>query len=47
MMLEQVGSASTFLIFFVNAIILFFFIWTKIPETKQRTLEEIEQSWKH
>jgi MFS transporter, SP family, arabinose:H+ symporter len=47
MLLEHVGSAFTFWIFFVNAIILFMFIWAKIPETKQRTLEEIEQSWKH
>jgi SP family arabinose:H+ symporter-like MFS transporter len=47
MLLEYIGSAFTFWIFFVNAIILFIFIWAKIPETKQRTLEEIEQSWKY
>lgn len=47
MLLEHVGGAFTFWIFMVNAIILYIFIWAKIPETKQRTLEEIEQSWKH
>ena len=47
MLLEHVGGSFTFWIFMVNAVILYFFIWAKIPETKQRTLEEIEQSWKH
>jgi SP family arabinose:H+ symporter-like MFS transporter len=47
MLLEKAGGAVTFWIFFVNAVILFFFVWHKVPETKQRTLEEIEQSWKH
>ena len=46
MLLENIGGAFTFWIFMLNAIILFVFIWAKIPETKQRTLEEIEQSWK-
>jgi SP family arabinose:H+ symporter-like MFS transporter len=46
MLLENIGGAFTFWIFMLNAIILFIFIWAKIPETKQRTLEEIEQSWK-
>jgi SP family arabinose:H+ symporter-like MFS transporter len=30
----------------INAVILFIFTWKVIPETKQKTLEEIEQSWK-
>jgi SP family arabinose:H+ symporter-like MFS transporter len=47
MLLEKVGGSVTFWIFCVNAVILFFFVWHKVPETKQRTLEEIEQSWKH
>ncbi|HKZ36198.1 MAG TPA: sugar porter family MFS transporter, partial [Chryseolinea sp.] len=46
MLLENIGGAFTFWIFLLNAIILFIFIWAKIPETKQRTLEEIELSWK-
>lgn len=46
MLLEKAGGAVTFWIFCANAVILFFFVWLKVPETKQRTLEEIEQSWK-
>ena len=46
MMLEGLGGAITFWIFMVNAMILLLFTWKVIPETKQRTLEEIEQSWK-
>lgn len=45
-LLENMGGAFTFLLFMVNAIILLVFVWKVIPETKQRTLEEIEQSWK-
>jgi SP family arabinose:H+ symporter-like MFS transporter len=45
-LLESMGGAFTFGLFFVNTIILFVFVWRVIPETKQRTLEEIEQSWK-
>ncbi|WP_224997894.1 sugar porter family MFS transporter [Cesiribacter sp. SM1] len=47
MLLEGVGGAFTFWIFMVNAIILLLFTWKMIPETKQRTLEEIELSWSH
>jgi SP family arabinose:H+ symporter-like MFS transporter len=45
-LLQRVGGAYTFGIFMLNAIFLLWFVWRKIPETKQRTLEEIEQSWK-
>jgi len=45
MLLEGIGGAFTFWVFMVNAIILWLFTWKIIPETKQRTLEEIEQSW--
>jgi len=45
-MLEHLGGAFTFWLFMVNAIILLVFVWRMIPETKQRTLEEIELSWK-
>lgn len=37
----------TFLIFMFNAILLWLFTKIRIPETKQKTLEEIEMSWKH
>ncbi len=45
-LLERVGGAYTFWIFMINAIILLLFIIKFVPETKQKTLEEIEQSWK-
>ena len=45
-LLESAGGAFTFWIFIVNAIILLIFTLLKIPETKNRTLEEIERSWK-
>lgn len=44
---EDVGGAYTFWIFMFNAIFLLWFVLKRIPETKQRTLEEIEQSWKN
>ncbi|WP_235893500.1 sugar porter family MFS transporter [Litoribacter populi] len=46
-LLENIGGAFTFWVFMVNAIILLIFTYKMIPETKQRTLEEIELSWKH
>jgi SP family arabinose:H+ symporter-like MFS transporter len=45
-LLQRVGGAYTFWLFMLNAIFLLWFVWRKIPETKQRTLEQIEQSWK-
>ncbi|HRH50877.1 MAG TPA: sugar porter family MFS transporter [Panacibacter sp.] len=45
LMLGNLGGAVTFWIFMFNAIILFIFTWKVIPETRQKTLEEIEQSW--
>lgn len=44
--LENLGGATTFFIFMGNAIFLLIFTWFFIPETKQRTLEEIEKSWR-
>ncbi len=44
-LLQRIGGAYTFWLFMLNAIFLLWFAWKWIPETKQRTLEEIEQSW--
>lgn len=46
MMLENMGGAATFGVFLINSIILLFFTWKFIPETKQKSLEEIEENWK-
>ncbi|GGB97409.1 sugar porter family MFS transporter [Dyadobacter sediminis] len=43
--LETFGGATTFWIFMVNAVMIWIFTIKKIPETKNRTLEEIEKSW--
>ncbi len=45
-LLENVGGAMTFWIFMINAIVLVLFVWKFVPETKQKTLEEIEHSWR-
>ncbi|NQV78128.1 MAG: sugar porter family MFS transporter [Lutibacter sp.] len=44
--LLDTGETMTFWIFMANAIILLIFTYKLIPETKGKTLEEIEQSWK-
>ncbi len=45
-LLDQIGGAGTFFIFMINAIILLLFTWKFVPETKQKSLEEIEKSWR-
>ncbi|RNI22676.1 sugar porter family MFS transporter [Rufibacter latericius] len=44
-LLEAIGSAYTFWIFMAMSVLTFVFVWTLVPETKGRTLEEIEKSW--
>ncbi|MEQ9423502.1 MAG: sugar porter family MFS transporter [Cyclobacteriaceae bacterium] len=45
-LLESIGGAYTFWLFMINAVILLIFVWRIVPETKGKTLEEIERSWK-
>ncbi len=45
MLLKSVGGAVTFWIFGANAILLLVFTYKMIPETKGKTLEEIEKYW--
>jgi SP family arabinose:H+ symporter-like MFS transporter len=45
MFVETLGSAYTFWIYMVMAVFTFFFVLKVLPETKGRTLEEIESSW--
>jgi len=47
MIRESMGIAGIFFLFSVFLIPQFFFIWKVMPETKGKTLEEIEQSWLH
>jgi len=44
-LIEGTGGAVTFSIFLINTLFLAFFTWRYIPETKNRSLEEIEKSW--
>lgn len=44
-LLKEVGGAGTFWIFAANAVFLLVFTWRMIPETKGKTLEEIERYW--
>lgn len=44
-LLESAGAAATFWIFGGMSLLGFFFVWTQVPETKEKTLEEIEHSW--
>lgn len=41
----SVGPAKTFWIYALVSLVSFVFVWTKIPETKNRKLEEIEAIW--
>ncbi len=45
-LLDLFGGAYTFWIFMINALILLVFTLIIIPETKQKTLEEIQEIWK-
>lgn len=44
-LLQSIGSAYTFWIFMAMSVIAFLFVWKMVPETKGKTLEEIEKTW--
>ena len=47
MLQSSVGPAITFWIYMSMSVVAFFFVWRLVPETKGKTLEEIEQFWKN
>ncbi|WEK34226.1 MAG: sugar porter family MFS transporter [Candidatus Pseudobacter hemicellulosilyticus] len=47
MLQSSVGEAITFWIYMLMSVIAFFFVWRMVPETKEKTLEEIERFWKN
>jgi hypothetical protein len=38
-------AAGVFLLYAIVSIAAFLFVWRRVPETKGRTLEEIEKFW--
>ncbi|GCE13892.1 sugar porter family MFS transporter [Tengunoibacter tsumagoiensis] len=46
-LVNAIGISSTFWLYAVFAVIAFAFCWYVIPETKGRTLEDIESFWKN
>lgn len=45
MLLESIGTAWTFWIYMVMSVLAFIFVWNLVPETKEKSLEEIQQMW--
>jgi MFS transporter, SP family, arabinose:H+ symporter len=45
-LLNAIGSAYTFWIYMVTSALAFLFIWKMVPETKGKTLEQIQNMWK-
>jgi len=45
MLLDSIGSAFTFWIYMIMSVAAFFFVYLLIPETKGKSLEEIERYW--
>lgn len=46
MLLKSIGSAYTFWIYMLMSMLAFLFIWRVVPETKGKSLEEIQDMWK-
>lgn len=46
MLLEAIGGAFTFWIYMAMSVLAFLFVWLMVPETKEKSLEEIELMWK-
>ena len=42
---DTIGESGTFYLFAVMCVVAFVFIWFLLPETKGRTLAEIQQMW--
>ena len=42
---DAIGESTTFLLFSALCIVSFVFVWRLVPETKGRSLEEIQERW--
>lgn len=45
-MLKHIGTAGTFWVFGIFCVVAFFTVYKLLPETKGKSLEEIERDWK-
>ncbi len=41
-----IGESTTFLLFALMCVCTFVFVWFFVPETKGRSLQEIQEDWK-
>ena len=44
-LIDLIGAAATFWLYAVLAAVALLFTWALVPETKGKTLEEIESHW--
>jgi len=44
-LIDAIGEVATFLLFAVMCVIAFLWIMSKVPETKGKSLEEIQEAW--
>jgi len=44
-LMGSIGNAFTFWIYMLMAVFAFLFVWKMVPETKEKTLEEIQGFW--
>jgi MFS family permease len=42
---DAIGESSTFFVFSLLCVVTFVFVWFLVPETKGRSLEEIQERW--
>jgi len=46
-LIRALGVSGTFAIFAILSAFSFVFIWVMVPETRGKTLEEIQQQWEN
>ena len=43
--MDAIGESTTFFLFAALCVVSFVFVWRLVPETKGRSLEEIQERW--